>query len=92
MVDARANFFVGEELSLVELAEPRLHLLAEPGVMVKVVLYELPDIFFCTAIIFRGDVGQLGLEFRTEIQFHETSLGPEIISVKSLELELKHGR
>ena len=44
-VDARADFFVGDKLFPVELAEPRLHLPAEPCVMLKIVLYKLADIF-----------------------------------------------
>ena len=44
LVDPHAHFFVGDKLSLIELAEPRFYLLAEPRVMVKIMLNELPDI------------------------------------------------
>jgi len=73
---------VRDKFSLSELAEPRLHLLTKPGVMVKVMLYELPDIFFRAAIVFCRDVGQLRLKLRSEIYFHKTSLGAELGTVK----------
>jgi hypothetical protein len=81
-VDARADFFVGSELSLVELAEPCLDFLAKPSVVVKIVLDELADVFFRAAIIFCRDVGQLRLEFGAKIHFHKASLGAEIATVK----------
>ena len=55
LVDAGANFFVGDKFFLVELAEPLLDPLAEPCIMVKILLYELPDIFFRDAVIFCRD-------------------------------------
>jgi hypothetical protein len=41
----------------------------------------LPNIFFRAAIIFRGNAGQLRLEFGTEVYFHEPSLRGGIDSV-----------
>jgi hypothetical protein len=43
--------------------------------MLKIVLYKLPDILFRAAIIFRGDIGQLRLQLRAKIHFHNESLG-----------------
>jgi len=84
MVDARADFLVGDNFSLVELSEPRFDLLAKPGVMIEVMLDKLPDVFFRAAIIFRRDVGQFRLELGTKIHFHTASLGAEIATVKRL--------
>ncbi len=87
LVDACANFFVGDKLFLVELAEPLLDLLAEPRVMVKLMLYELPDIFFHATVIFCCDAGQLCLEFGTKVHF-EASLGVEVAGVKCPQTDL----
>jgi hypothetical protein len=73
---------VGDKLSLRELAEPRLDLLAEPCVMVKIMLYELPNVFFRAAIIFRRDVGEFRLELGAKIYFQVRSLGSEIATIK----------
>jgi hypothetical protein len=43
---------------------------------------KLPHVLFRAAIIFRRDVGQLGLELRTEIHFHKASLGSDKTTVK----------
>jgi hypothetical protein len=91
-VDVRADFFVGSELSLVELAEPRLEFLAKPSVVVKIVLDELADVFFRAAIIFCRDVCQLCLEFRAKIHFHKSRLGPEIATVKRTGVRGPNGR
>ena len=72
---------------MVELAKPPLDLLAEPRVMVKVMFYELPDIFFRPAVIFCRDTGQLCLEFGTKIHFHKASLGAEATGVKCPQTE-----
>jgi hypothetical protein len=45
-------------------------------------LHKLPNVFFSLAIIFRGDVGQLRLEFGAEIYFHDISVGAEIGTAK----------
>jgi hypothetical protein len=77
LVDPHAYFLVGDKLSLIELAEPRFYLLAEPRVMVKIMLNELPDIFFRAAVIFRRNLRQLRLEFGAEIHFHKARLGAD---------------
>jgi hypothetical protein len=61
---------------LIQLAEPRLDLLAEPRVMVEVVLHKLAHILFRVAVVLRSDLRQLGLKLRGKIDFRRRRLGP----------------
>jgi hypothetical protein len=65
--------------------------LPEPRVVIEVMLCQLSDVFFRAAVIFRRDVGQLCLKFRTEIHFHEARLGGEVATVKCHRANVRRG-
>jgi hypothetical protein len=63
LIDASADLFVCQELSSVELLQASCHLLAEPGVVVHVVLHKLLDVFLRAALV----LGSGPLHFRLQL-------------------------
>lgn len=70
LVDPCAHVFVSYELPAVELGQASLSFLAEPGVVVDVMLDKLPNILLRVAVVFRCGMRELRQELGTEVDFH----------------------
>lgn len=70
LVDPCAHVFVSFGFPTVEFGQASLDLLAKPGVVVDVMLDELPDILFRVAVVFGSDMRQLRQELGAKVDFH----------------------
>src|ERR1700730_12892602 len=70
LIDASADLFVSQELPPVELLQASCHLLAEPCVMIDVVLHKLLDIFLRAALALGSGPLHFRLQLRRKMHFH----------------------
>jgi hypothetical protein len=73
---------VGQELPTIELFQPVFHFPPEPDIMVDIVFDKLLHVFCGIPSGILSDAIKLGLEFRSEVYFHDLSVGNSRTVVK----------
>ncbi len=73
--DTLAHFLVLEVFAPIELLQALIHLLAEPRVMIDVMLDQLLNILVRIAAVLSGHTVKLRLQLGAEMHFHALNLG-----------------